>query len=87
MSLILVSYRHVIPGGLTWVRYHGKGRTSQPLDFGSNIVLKTYHTIAADWKNKGNSEGSVLHSTRWRRLVLDEGLSEPASLFQMVTNC
>ncbi|KAK0622598.1 SNF2 family N-terminal domain-containing protein [Immersiella caudata] len=64
---------HVIPDGLTWMRYHGKGRTSQSLDFTrSNIVLTTYHTIAADWKSKGSSQDSVLFSARWRRLVLDE---------------
>ncbi|KAK4444372.1 SNF2 family N-terminal domain-containing protein [Podospora aff. communis PSN243] len=64
---------HVIPGGLTWMRYHGKSRTSQSLDFTqSNIVLTTYHTVAADRKNKGNAQSSVLFSTRWKRLVLDE---------------
>jgi SWI/SNF-related matrix-associated actin-dependent regulator of chromatin subfamily A3 len=37
------------------------------------LVLTTYHTVAAEWKGKSESQTSILFSQKWRRLVLDEG--------------
>lgn len=34
------------------------------------IVLTTYHTVSAEWKNGS----SLLFRTKWKRIVLDEGL-------------
>lgn len=38
------------------------------------IVLTTYHTVSAEYKNaRRTKESSILFSTQWRRVVLDEG--------------
>lgn len=38
---------------------------------GINVVLTSYDTVAAEWKDISHS--SVLFSVRWRRIILDEG--------------
>lgn len=40
---------------------------------GISIVLTTYHTVSAEWKSHGEQSPSILFSTRWRRVILDEG--------------
>src|SRR6266566_6131622 len=76
--------RHVLPGNITWRRHHGKSRLSDMSDIdGLGIILTTYHTVAADWKWQASSKASLLFSTRWRRVVLDEGkLPDSASIIQ-----
>ncbi|KAK3342074.1 SNF2 family N-terminal domain-containing protein [Lasiosphaeria hispida] len=62
-------HRHVIPGALTYFKYHGAGRclpSSGPLPY--NIVFSTYGTITADFIRGGG----VLECFHWYRLVLDE---------------
>ncbi|OIW26473.1 hypothetical protein CONLIGDRAFT_620305 [Coniochaeta ligniaria NRRL 30616] len=64
---------HVVLGCLNWRRHHGTVRLNGQSDLhGVNIVLTTYHTVAADWKNHASRGTSVLFTSRWRRLVLDE---------------
>ncbi|KAK3497860.1 SNF2 family N-terminal domain-containing protein [Neurospora hispaniola] len=36
------------------------------------IVLTTYHTVSAEWKNAGEYARSGIFSRRWRRIILDE---------------
>lgn len=38
------------------------------------LILTTYHTVSAEWRNGTGSEDSVLFQTCWRRIILDEGL-------------
>ncbi|TGJ82686.1 hypothetical protein E0Z10_g6083 [Xylaria hypoxylon] len=65
--------QHVQQGQLTWCRHHGKSRLMDSLETQSvNIVLTTYHTVSAEWKNGNKSNQSILFSTHWRRVVLDE---------------
>ncbi|KAI0190821.1 SNF2 family N-terminal domain-containing protein [Astrocystis sublimbata] len=64
---------HVELGQLTWRRHHGKSRMTDSLETRSaNIVLTTYHTVSAEWKNGSKSDQSVLFSTQWKRVILDE---------------
>lgn len=61
-------------GGLNWKRHYGKTRFSRRYELDDvNVVLTTYHTVSAEWKNEREAESSVLFSVRWRRIILDEG--------------
>ncbi|KAI1273078.1 SNF2 family N-terminal domain-containing protein [Xylaria sp. FL0933] len=65
--------QHVNHGHLTWRRHHGKFRLMDSLETQSvHLVLTTYHTVSAEWKSGRNSDQSVLFSTNWKRVVLDE---------------
>ncbi|KAI0421832.1 SNF2 family N-terminal domain-containing protein [Xylaria grammica] len=65
--------QHVQQGQLTWRRHHGKTRLMDSLEIQNlNIVLTTYHTVSAEWKSGSKSGQSILFSTHWRRVVLDE---------------
>ena len=61
-------------GGLECRRHHSKTRLIDTSELDAvNVVLTTYHTVSAEWK-AGNGMGrSILFSTRWRRIILDEG--------------
>ena len=49
--------------------FHGEGRVKSPdLLGGCDILLTTYHTLAADWKGR-----KVLQKVKWFRVILDEG--------------
>jgi SNF2 family DNA or RNA helicase len=57
-------------------RHHGKNKLSDEEELGTvNLVLTTYHTVAAEWKaNQSQStRKSPLFSVRWKRIILDEG--------------
>jgi SNF2 family DNA or RNA helicase len=59
---------------LTWGRHHGKSRLTKTSELDCyNLVLTTYHTVSAEWKNGNRAEMSILFSTRWKRVILDEG--------------
>lgn len=61
-------------GGLNWRRHYGKSRFTDRYELdGVNVVLTTYHTVSAEWKNGREAENSILFSVRWRRIILDEG--------------
>jgi SNF2 family DNA or RNA helicase len=59
---------------LTWGCHHGKSRltTISELD-GYDLVLTTYHTVSAEWRSGNQAEKSILFSTQWKRVILDEG--------------
>ncbi|KAL7917884.1 SNF2 family N-terminal domain-containing protein [Trichoderma austrokoningii] len=64
---------HVIPGYLNWCRHHGKTKLSKTMLYnGISIVLTTYHTVSAEWKSHSEHLPSILFSTRWKRVILDE---------------
>lgn len=51
------------------LKYHGKGRGNEShLVFDSDIVLTTYHTLAAERRTRKNP----LRAIKWYRIVLDE---------------
>lgn len=57
-------------GSLNVMRYHGRGRQVDPYALAeSDIVLSTYHTIAAE----SLRPESPLYGVIWFRVVLDEG--------------
>ncbi|KAI0020240.1 SNF2 family N-terminal domain-containing protein [Xylariomycetidae sp. FL0641] len=64
---------HLITGSLTSCRHHGKSRVTGTAEFTSvNIVLTTYHTVSAEWRQEKGTGGSSLFSVQWRRIILDE---------------
>src|SRR5271163_2121566 len=61
--------RH-LDGTLKVTTYHGKKRETEPAILANaDIVLTTYHTLAADFAAKR----SPIHEIAWYRIVLDEG--------------
>lgn len=65
---------HVVAGGLQCRRHHGKTRLTDLRDLdGVNVVLTTYHTVSAEWKDGKEAENSALFGVCWRRIILDEG--------------
>ena len=73
----LISSRHCTGFSKTTI-YHGHGREGNPRVLAdSDIVLSTYHTIAAESTDKM----SPLWQINWFRVVLDEGkMFAPTSL-------
>jgi len=68
-----ISYRHVFPGALSYRRHHGKTKLTDIRDLNSvHVVLTTFHTVSAEWSSRGGSS-SLLFSTKWKRVILDEG--------------
>lgn len=72
LDLLNTAYtiRHIY-SGLTICVYHGRGRETNPEILAkADIVLSTYHTIAAE----GSKTNSVIFQIKWFRIVLDEGM-------------
>ncbi|PCG88574.1 SNF2-related [Penicillium occitanis (nom. inval.)] len=66
--------QHVVSGSLIWSRHHGKSRILEIFELEKlDLILTTYHTISAEWKNGKQADQSILFSTQWKRLILDEG--------------
>ncbi|KAI0381073.1 SNF2 family N-terminal domain-containing protein [Hypomontagnella monticulosa] len=64
---------HVFQDHLKFCRHHGKTRLTEITELHNvNLVLTTYHTVSNEWKADGKAGNSVLFSTRWRRVILDE---------------
>ncbi|EAA36359.2 hypothetical protein GE21DRAFT_2384 [Neurospora crassa] len=64
---------HVEPGAFSWCRHHGNDRLITTNDAHQpTIILTTYHTVSAEWRNAGESARSGIFSRRWRRIILDE---------------
>ena len=58
---------------LKTLKYHGQKRHYLvSIITNADIVLTTYHTLAADLAKKSN-DSSPLHNIEWFRIVLDEG--------------
>lgn len=54
--------------------HHGKSKITDFSEVGNlSIVLTTYQTVSADWKEGNQRSKSVLYSRRWNRVILDEG--------------
>jgi SNF2 family DNA or RNA helicase len=63
-----------VKSAMTWGRHHGKSRLTNISELESyNLVLTTYHTVSAEWRNGNQAAKSILFSTKWRRVILDEG--------------
>jgi SWI/SNF-related matrix-associated actin-dependent regulator of chromatin subfamily A3 len=70
MSELLTHTARHLDGTLKLKKYHGHRREVRIAKLAdSDIVLTTYHTIAADVAFNKNT----LHQIGWYRLVLDEG--------------
>lgn len=67
--------RHLFSEKLRLRLHYGKTKLITPRDLeGVNIVLTTYHTVSAEFKSERRmEESSILFSTHWRRVILDEG--------------
>lgn len=77
MSEILTPVARHLNVSLKVIKYHGHRReirTAKLTD--SDIVLTTYHTLAADVV----SNKQALHQIDWYRLVLDEGMNRSLHL-------
>ncbi|PTB69763.1 hypothetical protein BBK36DRAFT_1188398 [Trichoderma citrinoviride] len=65
--------QHVFPSSIPWRRHHGKSRLADASDLEDYlVVLTTYQTISSEWSYSSNQQHSLLFSTRWRRIILDE---------------
>ncbi|KAI1501806.1 SNF2 family N-terminal domain-containing protein [Biscogniauxia marginata] len=64
---------HVFPNSLPWRRHHGNSRLASPSELEDTmIILTTYHTVSKEWRNCSGMDSSILFTTRWKRVVLDE---------------
>ncbi|KAG8158232.1 hypothetical protein KVR01_011993 [Diaporthe batatas] len=65
---------HLFEGEMRLSLHYGKAKLINMKDLeGVAIVLTTYHTVSAEYKNaRRNKQSSILFSTQWRRVVLDE---------------
>ncbi|KAK4163148.1 SNF2 family N-terminal domain-containing protein [Cladorrhinum sp. PSN259] len=72
-------------GTLSVVLFHQDTRAKSPDELlGYDVVLTTYHTLAADWKGLG-----VLQNITWLRIVLDEAhwiRNQSTGLFKSTTS-
>lgn len=54
--------------------HHGKSKITDVKEIDNlDIVLTTYQTVSADWKEGHQEKNSVIFSKHWNRLILDEG--------------
>lgn len=68
--------RHLYPQTLRCWTYHGPRRLKDVTKIlGYDIVLTTYDVVSQEWRNLDN-QSSLLFSTNWRRIVLDEGKAQ-----------
>ncbi|KAK1971833.1 hypothetical protein LY78DRAFT_625065 [Colletotrichum sublineola] len=65
--------KHTEPQRLPWSLYHGKARQRQTGKLANvMILLTTYHTVSTEWRTGAGRASSILFTTRWRRVILDE---------------
>jgi SWI/SNF-related matrix-associated actin-dependent regulator of chromatin subfamily A3 len=69
--ILIICYRHVKAGALSYYIYHGPGRKLDLSKSLPDIVLTTYGTVASECGRI--SAGSVLRQVHWYRIILDEG--------------
>lgn len=60
------------PNRIQWTKYHGSSKLTDPKQLYSyHIVITSFQTLASEYRKHSNCQ-SLLYSTTWRRLVLDE---------------
>jgi SWI/SNF-related matrix-associated actin-dependent regulator of chromatin subfamily A3 len=60
------------PNRIQWTKYHGSSRLMDlKLLHSYHIVITSFQTLASEYRKRSNRQ-SLLYSTTWRRLVLDE---------------
>ncbi|VZI02344.1 unnamed protein product, partial [Fusarium fujikuroi] len=68
--------RHCFPNSLPWRCHHNQSRLRVASDLDQvAIVLTTYHTVMTEWKKGKETDQSIIFSTKWKRVILDEGTS------------
>lgn len=60
--------RHIRPGKIRWMVYHGPKRRAAANMASHDIVLTTYDTLQSEWSRQG-----PLVEQEWERIILDEG--------------
>ncbi|KAF7898729.1 hypothetical protein EAF00_005175 [Botryotinia globosa] len=64
---------HLVPQALACHIYHGNNKKSIDFLRQFDVVITTYHTIAAIWKyHSAHPDDESLYSLTWHRIVLDE---------------
>ncbi|KAM0314130.1 hypothetical protein ACHAO8_004916 [Botrytis cinerea] len=64
---------HLVPRALACYIYHGHNKKSIDFLRQFDVVITTYHTIAAIWKHhSAHQDDESLYSLTWHRIVLDE---------------
>ncbi|KAM0461239.1 hypothetical protein ACHAPV_004557 [Trichoderma viride] len=65
--------QHIFLNSIPYRRHHGKSRLVAESDLTDTlVVLTTYNTVSSDWKVTSGEPSSLLFSTKWRRIILDE---------------
>ncbi|KAM0511546.1 hypothetical protein ACHAPE_009799 [Trichoderma viride] len=65
--------QHIFLNSIPYRRHHGNCRLVAESDLTDTlVVLTTYHTVSSDWKVTSGKPSSLLFSTKWRRIILDE---------------
>ncbi|RBA13266.1 hypothetical protein FPRO05_13693 [Fusarium proliferatum] len=65
--------RHCFPNSLPWRCHHNQSRLRVASDLDQvAIVLTTYHTVMTEWKKGKETDQSIIFSTKWKRVILDE---------------
>lgn len=72
---LLIFPRHLFRGQLRLRVHYGKTKLEGLNELDDvDVVLTTYHTVSAELKIGARMrQTSVLFSTNWRRIILDEG--------------
>ncbi|SCV57371.1 related to global transactivator [Fusarium fujikuroi] len=65
--------RHCFPNSLPWRCHHNQSRLRVASDLDQiAIVLTTYHTVMTEWKKGKETDQSIIFTTKWKRIILDE---------------
>ncbi|KAF5536493.1 alpha-1,6-mannosyltransferase subunit [Fusarium napiforme] len=65
--------RHCFPNSLPWRCHHNQSRLRVASDLDQiAIVLTTYHTVMTEWKKGKDTDQSIIFTTKWKRVILDE---------------
>lgn len=66
--------RHTKKGTMKLRVHHRESKITQIEEIDMfDIVITTYHTVSAEWKQGLGERKSILFSKHWNRLILDEG--------------
>lgn len=71
----LIFGRHTFENAMRIRLHYGREKLDDSVELkNTHIVLTTYHTVSAEWKSRKGQERSVLFSSHWKRIILDEGM-------------